>query len=86
LILNQTGEFVAPQDESSKRGADLAPVLQLDPLDAAYLTQLNTEILYGQKAYAMALAHMRRRYNAPEGAWKLDYIETGFERVTNGAS
>lgn len=57
--------------------------IPLDPIDAQYLTQLNIEVIYAQKAYAMALAHMRKRYNTPDSEWQLNNIETGFERVVN---
>ena len=56
--------------------------IRLEPEDARYLEQLNMELLYAQKAYMQALAHVRRRYNAPDGAWVLNNIEIGFEQMT----
>ena len=61
------------------------PIRTLQPLDAAYLTQLNIEIVYAQKAYAMALNHIRKRYNTPESEWVLNNIEVGFQRITEQA-
>lgn len=57
----------------------------LRPEDQAYLSALNTEVVYAQKAFLMALDHMRKVYGAPEGQWELRNIQTGFERtVQNG--
>lgn len=57
----------------------------LRPEDQAYLNALNTEVVYAQKAYLMALDHMRKVYGAPEGQWTLRNIQTGFEQaVQNG--
>ena len=58
----------------------------LRPEDQAYLNALNTEVIYAQKAYLMALDHMRRVYNAPEDNWALRNIQTGFERVSSGVT
>lgn len=60
------------------------PVKVLRPEDQAYLNALNTEVIYAQKAYLMALDYLRKVYNAPESQWKLENIIKGFEAVKNG--
>jgi len=60
-------------------------VKALRPEDQAYLNALNTEVVYAQKAYLMALDYMRKVYGAPEGQWTLRNIQIGFEQaVQNG--
>lgn len=46
-----------------------------------YLSALNTEVAYAQKAYLMAIEHVRKLYDAPEAEWMLSNINRGFERV-----
>lgn len=55
--------------------------IALDHADQRYLEQLMSEILYAQKAYQMALAYMRKKYNTPDSEWALNNIEAGFERI-----
>lgn len=69
------------QDVTELTQAAPETVKVLRPEDQAYLNALNTEVIYTQKAYLMALDYLRKVYNAPDGQWKLENIVTGFERV-----
>lgn len=60
-------------------------IITLEPLDVSYLTKLLIEVIYAQKAYEMALDHMRKRYSTPTNEWTLDNIEVGFQRITEKA-
>lgn len=55
------------------------PIKALGAEHQAYLSALNTEVIYAQKAYLMALDHVRKLYNAPDGEWVLNNIVVGFE-------
>lgn len=79
------GYFLGQYTGSPYTNLGNEPTRALDPLDAAYLTQLNIEIVYAQKAYAMALNHIRKRYSTPESEWVLNNIEVGFQRITEKA-
>lgn len=73
------------QDVTELTQAAPETVKVLRPEDQNYLNALNTEVIYAQKAYLMALDYLRKIYNAPESQWKLENILKGFERtVQNG--
>ena len=57
------------------------PIKVLGAEHQSYLNALNTEVIYAQKAYLMALDHIRKLYGAPDGEWVLNNIVVGFERT-----
>lgn len=71
------------EERSSVVTPQLPLVIEINHPDQRYLEQLISEVLYAQKAYGMAVAYMRKKYEAPDSVWALNNIEAGFERVGN---